>query len=155
MSFWRQNRKKAPELRQIFTGRKVRMPGLGHPHESDAERINHIWFEGGKWHRPALVRLVVRLLGKNLTPAGARASVATELMHRYILVHDDILDLDLERHGGPTLQKVYQNRFSYKFGGEDITYSLGMAMIGGDVINSYYIYDCRKRFKNGNGSFYD
>lgn len=92
---------------------------------------------GGKWVRPWLSRLAVRLLNKKITPSVIKASLSTELLHRYILVHDDIMDQDLERHHGPTLQKVYQDYHAKLYPNlPDETDALGNAIVAGDLIDT-------------------
>ena len=61
---------------------------------------------GGKRIRPALV-----LFGASLftdTPEAALpGAVAVELVHNFSLVHDEIQDRDMERHGRPTLYALH------------------------------------------------
>jgi geranylgeranyl diphosphate synthase, type I len=57
---------------------------------------------GGKRMRGALVLLGCEAAGSD--PAQAlRASIALELLHAYLLIHDDFMDGDELRRGGPTL----------------------------------------------------
>jgi geranylgeranyl diphosphate synthase, type I len=90
---------------------------------------------GGKWARPTLVRVVISLLDTKITPGALAASLCTEFIHRYILIQDDVIDQDLNRHGGPTIQKIYQQRHRRYFAQfEDATFSLGSAIVAGDVL---------------------
>jgi geranylgeranyl diphosphate synthase, type I len=92
---------------------------------------------GGKWHRPALARAVVSLLNKHITHEQSIASLSTEFIHRFILTHDDIFDQDLSRHGGPTIEKIYREKYRKRYPRrEDQTYSMGMAMVGGDILHT-------------------
>lgn len=92
---------------------------------------------GGKWHRPALTRLIIEALGGSVKPEQTKASVALELLHRYILAHDDILDQDDWRHGGLTIQAWYRKWLKKQYPKlPDRTYALGQAMVGGDVLNA-------------------
>lgn len=90
---------------------------------------------GGKWHRPTLAEIGYRLAAGKDSAAAAPAFASLELIHRYLLVHDDIIDQDLVRHGLPTLEQHFKDCFATRYPGQkDITYSKGMAMIAGDVI---------------------
>ena len=61
---------------------------------------------GGKALRPALALLSARAAGA--APArGVPAAVAVELVHNFSLLHDDIMDGDIERRHRPTAWKVF------------------------------------------------
>lgn len=93
---------------------------------------------GGKWHRPTLAEIGYRLAGGKDIISAEKAFASLELIHRYLLVHDDIVDQDLIRHGLPTLEQHFKLVFDERFPGKkDETYSKGMAMIAGDVIGAY------------------
>ncbi len=84
---------------------------------------------GGKWFRPALALLGYRLAG-GINPDSVRQNVgALELLHRYLLIHDDIIDQDLTRHGGPTMEQIYRDENGELFG-------RNMAIVAGDVTNA-------------------
>ena len=57
---------------------------------------------GGKRTRPALCIVTCEALGGTLEHA-LPGAVAVELVHNFSLVHDEIQDEDLERHGRPTI----------------------------------------------------
>lgn len=61
---------------------------------------------GGKALRPALVQLSAQAAGAE--PAvGAPAGAATELVHNFSLLHDDVMDGDIERRHRPTAWRVF------------------------------------------------
>lgn len=61
---------------------------------------------GGKGLRAGLALLSARAVGA--TPArGGPAAVAVELVHNYSLLHDDVMDHDVQRHHQPTAWMVY------------------------------------------------
>lgn len=92
---------------------------------------------GGKWHRPSLAVIGYRIAGGKQENKLRTGFAALELIHRYLLIHDDIVDQDLVRHGLPTLEKYYALRFESNFGDkQDLTYSKGMAMIAGDIVSA-------------------
>jgi len=59
--------------------------------------------EGGKRLRPILLMLVFEALGKGDREAALDVAFALELAHNASLVHDDILDWDLNRRSKPAL----------------------------------------------------
>ncbi len=59
------------------------------------------------------------------------AAAAIEVFHVWTLVHDDIVDRDLERRGGPTLHRYYRD--SAATGHEADWYGLSMALLAGDI----------------------
>lgn len=91
---------------------------------------------GGKFNRSALIRLAYSLQGGSNKDI-VRIAGGFELIHKFILVHDDIVDRDILRYGGPTLEKVYSDRYLEKFRKTKSSelYGIGMAMVGGDVIH--------------------
>jgi geranylgeranyl diphosphate synthase type I len=72
----------------------------------------------GKGLRPALALLSARAAG---APAerGVTPAIAVELVHNFSLLHDDIMDNDLERHHRPTAWTVY---------------GIGAAILAGDAL---------------------
>ncbi len=67
---------------------------------------------GGKRLRPALVMVGARAV-RHDTPHELvlQAGVALELLQAYFLIHDDWMDQDLERRGGPTVHAHLGRRF--------------------------------------------
>jgi geranylgeranyl pyrophosphate synthase len=68
-----------------------------------------IWYHmggGGKRIRPALCLLTCELLGENPDKA-LNFALACEIMHNYLLLHDDIMDGDTERRDLPTVWVKY------------------------------------------------
>lgn len=61
--------------------------------------------DAGKMFRAALVTATASALGP--TPIAADYAVAVELVHNFTLIHDDILDGDIERRGRPTVWAVW------------------------------------------------
>ena len=136
--FVKEQKKSVRIAGNFFRKKNEEASDLGTPMRVMLKELTRYGLRGGKWHRPALVRLVVRLMGKKLTPAINRASIACEMLHRFLLIHDDIMDQDLERHNGSTIQKVYMERFDdMRYQKPDDTYSLGMATVAGDLMHSW------------------
>lgn len=75
---------------------------------------------GGKGIRPALVLLSAEAAWADAT-VGVPGSAALELIHNFSLIHDDIIDTDLERHHRPTVWAVW---------------GVGPAIIAGDALEA-------------------
>jgi geranylgeranyl diphosphate synthase type I len=75
---------------------------------------------GGKGIRPTLALLSAEAAW---APAevGIPGAVAVELVHNFSLIHDDIIDADVERHHRPTVWSVY---------------GIGRAIIAGDALET-------------------
>ena len=86
----------------------------------------------GKRIRPIL--LTVGYLGfSNKKPAGLyRTAISIELVHDFMLVHDDIIDKSDLRRGKPTMHKLFDKQLkkykNVKFSGEDLS------IVAADVI---------------------
>ena len=68
---------------------------------------------GGKRLRPPFACWPTRVMAaasQKLLKIGGIA----ELLHAYLLIHDDIIDGDLQRWGGPNIEAVYQTHFKHQ-----------------------------------------
>lgn len=63
-------------------------------------------FQGGKGLRPTLAVLSAQA-GRGTLDDGLAGAVAVELVHNFSLLHDDVMDRDLERHHRPTGWAVF------------------------------------------------
>jgi len=71
--------------------------------DPDSRRLAHYHFgAGGKAVRPALALLSARAVGADESVA-IPGAVAVELVHNFSLVHDDLMDGDVERRHHPTV----------------------------------------------------
>ncbi len=77
-----------------------------------AGEVRRLTLLGGKRLRPALVVVGLRTVSSSadLGPA-LDAGVALELLHTYFLIHDDWMDGDRLRRGGPTVHVAMAARF--------------------------------------------
>jgi geranylgeranyl diphosphate synthase type I len=90
---------------------------------------------GGKGLRPALVLMCCGAVGGREEWALA-AGAAAEVTHNWTLVHDDVIDRDELRRGGPTVHAAQAARGREEFGlGEEAArhYGLTMALLAGDL----------------------
>lgn len=92
------------------------------------------YMRGGKKLRGALTVLGYRCAGGKDEKISLPASVAVEMLHSFLLMHDDFIDHDLTRRGGSTVHVQYAQIFSKKrWKGDAQHYGAGMAIILGDV----------------------
>ncbi|MFH1125850.1 MAG: polyprenyl synthetase family protein [Candidatus Altiarchaeota archaeon] len=85
------------------------------------EMVEHPIRAGGKRVRPALLLLANEIVGgspKKMLPAAA----SVELLHTFTLVHDDMMDHDLERRGKPTVHALWGDEMGLIVG--DTLYSI-------------------------------
>lgn len=86
----------------------------------------------GKRLRPTLFCLACRAFGFDPIPQMLPAAMALELVHNFILIHDDLMDGSELRRGEPTLARrmalLLREGVSGGFSGND------MAMVAGDML---------------------
>jgi geranylgeranyl diphosphate synthase type I len=105
-----------PEIeRRLETFLDARVSGtrpLGSEVQALAREVRRLTLLGGKRLRPALVVAGLRTVSSagDLSPA-LDAGVALELLHTYFLIHDDWMDGDRVRRGGPSVHVALAERF--------------------------------------------
>jgi geranylgeranyl diphosphate synthase, type II len=84
------------------------LPASGQYPDILFESMRYSVFAGGKRLRPILTLAVIETLGGDIH-AGLPVACATELIHTYSLIHDDLpaMDNDDYRRGKPTNHKIY------------------------------------------------
>lgn len=98
--------------------------------------IKNLALRGGKRLRPLLVRLSYELLSSSQPEFNlVEISIYTELLHLFMLVHDDIADKDMKRYGGPSLEQEFASEFKSTFGYENLHFGTSLALIAGDLIH--------------------
>ncbi|WP_405375598.1 MULTISPECIES: polyprenyl synthetase family protein [unclassified Microbacterium] len=93
---------------------------------------------GGKRLRPALVASAFEAFGGAVSDAPGlwRVAAAFELLHAAFVVHDDVIDGDVERRGVPNVVGVFQQRARALGGDDDAARTLGgaAAVLAGDLL---------------------
>lgn len=92
-----------------------------------ARALGDLVRRGGKRLRPALVAAAARACGKELDEAVIDAGCAWELLQAYLLVHDDWMDGDETRRGGPAVHVVLARRH------HDAHLGASLAVLAGDL----------------------
>jgi len=104
--------------------------------KQDSELSSHInlikkqILRSGKRIRPFILGLTYGIAGGKNQELVIRLGSAIELLHQYLLIHDDIVDKDDKRYGDLSLHKVFEDKMGDSFSG------ISMAIIAGDYINS-------------------
>ncbi|HEV7215577.1 MAG TPA: polyprenyl synthetase family protein [Chloroflexota bacterium] len=99
----------------------------------DAVRV--FTLAGGKRIRAALVAAGYRCFAPEpdddrLLAAGA----AVEVLHAFLLAHDDVFDRDATRHGQPTLHQFFRDDIAVRYPTADAPrYGTSLAILAGDV----------------------
>ncbi|OGV90615.1 hypothetical protein A3A66_03865 [Microgenomates group bacterium RIFCSPLOWO2_01_FULL_46_13] len=100
------------------------------------KRVAKRVLRGGKRIRPLLIKLAYDLAGGKDSEKIIKAGIAIELLHQYLLTHDDIIDRDQIRYGGDTLEVDYHKLFQKKFNKTDPHLGLSLGIIAGDHLHT-------------------
>jgi len=91
--------------------------------------------QGGKSLRPAVLLFSCGAVGGDEEKA-IPAAAAVEVFHTWTMVHDDIIDRDSKRRGGPTVHEEFRERAVSELGYDEIEarhYGISIAMLAGDM----------------------
>ena len=119
----------------FFEEQKVEFSGSPESHES-FEKIREFSLSPGKRVRSLLAIEGYKACGGNDIYAIKRLSVSFEILHNYLLVHDDIMDKDKLRRGKPTVQHGYELDLIKKNLETELIEHTGnsLAIIDGDIL---------------------
>lgn len=93
----------------------------------------------GKRVRPACVIAGYKAVGGEKEEIFS-VSTAMEALQTYLLIHDDVMDKDDLRRGGPSLHKMYEKHHKKnKLKGDAIKFGESMAITAGDLANSFAV----------------
>jgi len=130
-----------PLLREYFDSKKKSFKKVD-PLAYDAVKIlEKFTLSGGKRIRPAMVYYGFLLAGGDIEKENKKkivhASIAIELIHSFLLIHDDIIDRDEKRHGTDTVHENYRKIAEKLFPATDPDhFGNSMAIIVGDLAAS-------------------
>lgn len=98
-------------------------------------QMKKISLSGGKRIRGALLCQAYFGFGGKDRSKIIKAAVAIELVHLYLLVHDDIIDKGTVRHGEMTLNAWFAKKYEKKLGSQEAKHlAISMALIIGDLL---------------------
>jgi len=103
-----------------------------------AQEVARLVAGGGKRLRPALLDAAYRACGGRSEEAVLALSMATELLHTYLLIHDDIMDHAALRRGEPTAHVVFARRHrESSWPGDASDYGRSVAILVGDLAHTW------------------
>lgn len=101
------------------------------------EHVKSILLAGGKRLRPALMLLGYEAAGGRDRERLLQTALSIELVHMFLLIHDDIIDRDSLRHGVTTLHERYAEWGKRELSLENPThFGNSIALIVGDLLYS-------------------
>ncbi len=126
-----------PFLEKYFK-EKLRKAGSIDPLAKESVRlIRDFTLAGGKRIRPAVLYYAYLGCGGVDEDRIVEASMSIEMIHSFLLIHDDIIDKDDTRHGVKTLNAEYRGIAQKLFPNTDAEhFGNSMAMIAGDLAGS-------------------
>lgn len=122
-------------LDQFFASKRREAAAVSAESDELLAALQGFVLAGGKRIRAALVAAGYRCFAPEpdddrLPAAGA----AVELLHAFLLAHDDVFDRDSTRHGQPTLHRVFRDAIVDRFPNADAErYGTSLAILAGDV----------------------
>jgi len=131
-------------LAAFFSDSHYRAKALGAPYARLWETLERN-AAGGKRFRPRMVMAAYEAFGGSDLDAAAHVGAAFELLHTALIVHDDVIDRDFVRRGGPNVSGRYRDIATTAGIPLPVAEHRGMsvAIIAGDLalFNSYRLID--------------
>lgn len=84
-----------------------------------AQTLRDYILQSGKRIRPALMYHTYSALGGEDREQAMKAAMAPELIHTFLIIHDDIIDRDNLRRGNPSVHYLYRRSAKDKFAGKE------------------------------------
>lgn len=126
------------ELRHQMNGKRRKMVDLASGESPLVEVLANVVMRGGKRIRPALVYFGYRACGGTEDGAVRPLEVATEFLHTYLLIHDDIMDNADVRRGGPAAHVHFEREHERNnWHGDPSHYGPSMGILVGNLANAH------------------
>lgn len=91
---------------------------------------------GGKRLRPRLFLLIHDFYAQEPKEGALAVACAWEMLHSSLLIHDDIIDRDIMRHGKLNIAGRYQQTYAQLTKTDSAHYALSAALLAGDLLIS-------------------
>lgn len=126
-----------PYLQEYFD-KKIQQAGeIDSIAEEAVSMIEDYTISGGKRIRPAVLYFGYLAAGGKDSEKIVKASMSMELLHSFLLIHDDIIDKDASRHGVETIHERYKKiGRKYSLTKDSVHFGNSMAIISGDMAAS-------------------
>lgn len=123
-----------PHLEAFFTERRAAIPEALPEARQMLAYLREFCQRGGKRLRPWLVATGWEMAGGTVgLETSWRLSVIVELVHNFLLIHDDVMDQDVTRRGGPTMQRIYSQQYPGAAVASE-QYGDAMGILSGDLL---------------------
>jgi geranylgeranyl diphosphate synthase type I len=104
------------------------------------EGVARLMVQGGKRLRPALVYYTYRACGGRSDEQALPLAVATEFLHTYLLIHDDIMDHAETRRGQPAAHVRFRDlHLASGLRGDAGDFGRSVAILLGDLAHTYAV----------------
>jgi geranylgeranyl diphosphate synthase, type I len=114
--------------------------------------VGQLATHGGKRLRPALVYYTYRAFGGTSDAEALPLSLATELLHTYLLIHDDIMDHAEMRRGLPAAHVRFSDAHrAHGLKGDAADFGRSVAILLGDLAQSWAVELAAPAFPKGGG----
>jgi len=101
------------------------------------ESMKEYCLRGGKRIRPTLIVIGYKCFSEENKDI-YNAAIGLELLHAFLLVHDDIMDMDDMRRGKPSLHKIYEDYVLRNYKKEKASHlGVSLGIIAGDLLESF------------------
>jgi geranylgeranyl diphosphate synthase type I len=102
--------------------------------------LSEFLFRGGKRLRPALLYYAYKGCGGRSDEAAMALAMAVELLHTYLLIHDDIMDRAELRRGEPSAHVLYRDFHQARgWAGDSSHFGEAVAILLGDLAQAYAV----------------
>ena len=101
------------------------------------EVIKNLILSGGKRIRPKMVIMSYLAFGGKKSDEIIPIALAVELLHQFLLIHDDVIDRDVIRYGVKNIAGTYKDIYDKLITdeAESIHYAKSAALLAGDVLH--------------------
>jgi len=111
------------------------MRDMGRASPEALEVVRNFLGANGKFVRPSLLLFGFEAHGGEISPTIIKLAISLELLHIYLLVHDDIIDASDMRRGVPALHKSFEAYHeAHKLRGQSVGFGISMAILIGDLL---------------------
>jgi geranylgeranyl diphosphate synthase type I len=126
-----------PYLREYFDKKLQQAGKIDVIAEEAVSMIKDYTISGGKRIRPAVLYYGYLAAGGRDSDKIIKTSMSMELLHSFLLIHDDIIDKDASRHGVETIHERYKKiGRKYSLTKDSDHFGNSMAIISGDMAAS-------------------
>jgi geranylgeranyl diphosphate synthase type I len=102
--------------------------------------VERLATRGGKRVRPALVYYTYRACGGASDEEALPLALATELLHTYLLIHDDIMDHAEVRRGQPSAHAWFREEHRLRsYHGDALDFGRSVAILLGDLAHTWAV----------------